>query len=73
MLKSSSKRQVPSAIKSLLQRSLIEKTGEQFFLQPVVMKYVTQKLVEQVWQELTEVGGEGEQSKFSTPLFLLPY
>ncbi|MBD2363667.1 hypothetical protein H6G36_21150 [Anabaena minutissima FACHB-250] len=49
---SSSLRLVPSAIKSLLQRSLIEKSGEYFFLQPVVMEYTTQRLVEQVCQEL---------------------
>jgi hypothetical protein len=49
---SSSQRLVPSAIKSLLQRSLIEKSGEHFFLQPVVMEYATQRLVEQVCQEL---------------------
>ncbi len=49
---SSSKRLVPSAIKSLLQRSLIEKSGEYFFLQPVVMEYTTQQLVELVCQEL---------------------
>ncbi|HIK07019.1 MAG TPA: hypothetical protein IGS40_20400 [Trichormus sp. M33_DOE_039] len=49
---SSSQRQLPPAIKSLLQRSLIEKSGEHFFLQPVVMEYTTQRLVKQVCQEL---------------------
>jgi hypothetical protein len=49
---SSSQRQLPPAIKSLLQRSLIEKSGEHFFLEPVVMEYTTQRLVEQVCQEL---------------------
>ncbi|MBD2626489.1 NB-ARC domain-containing protein [Trichormus variabilis] len=49
---SSSKRLVPSAIKSLLQRSLIERSGEHFFLQPVVMAYTTQRLVKQVCQQL---------------------
>src|SRR5579883_369393 len=49
---SSSQRQLPQAVKSLLQRSLIEKSGEHFFLQPVVMEYTTQRLVEQVNQEL---------------------
>ncbi|MBF2016527.1 MAG: hypothetical protein IGS23_15260 [Rivularia sp. T60_A2020_040] len=49
-----SKRQLPQAIKSLLQRSLIEKSGENFFLQPVVMEYTTQRLVEKVCQELVE-------------------
>ncbi|MBE9003796.1 hypothetical protein IQ259_01805 [Fortiea sp. LEGE XX443] len=49
---SSAKRFVPSAIKSLLRRSLIEKSDEDFFLQPVVMEYTTQRLVEQVCYEL---------------------
>ncbi|WP_225896550.1 WD40 domain-containing protein [Amazonocrinis nigriterrae] len=49
---SSSQRLVPSAIKSLLQRSLIEKSGERFFLQPVVMEYTTQRLLKQVCQQL---------------------
>ncbi|MBD2411258.1 hypothetical protein FACHB389_06375 [Nostoc calcicola FACHB-389] len=49
---SSSQRLVPSAIKSLLQRSLIEKSGQHFFLQPVVMEYTTQRLVKQVCQQL---------------------
>ena len=45
---SSSQCHLPQAIKSLLQRSLIEKSGEQFYFQPVVMEYTTQQLVEQV-------------------------
>ncbi|WP_341524707.1 NB-ARC domain-containing protein [Nostoc sp. UHCC 0302] len=51
---SASQRQLPRVIKSLLQRSLIEKSGEYFFLQPVLMEYTTQRLVEQVCQELVE-------------------
>jgi WD40 repeat protein len=61
------RRQLPSAIKSLLQRSLIEKSDELFFLQPVVMEYVTQRLVEQVCQEICEWGVENIQT--STRLF----
>jgi NB-ARC domain len=38
------RRQLLPTIKSLLQRSLIEKNAEQFFLQPVVMEYVTHRL-----------------------------
>ncbi|GAX37201.1 WD-40 repeat protein [Nodularia sp. NIES-3585] len=49
---SASKGQLPPAIKSLRQRSLIETSGEHFFLQPVVMEYTTQRLVEQVYKEL---------------------
>jgi len=59
-----SKRQLLLAIKSLLQRSLIEKSGEHFFLQPVVMEYTTQQFIEQVCQELV-----GEKS-VSVRLFL---
>jgi WD40 repeat protein len=54
LLTPTSKRQLPQAIKSLLQRSLIEKSGEHFFLQPVVMEYTTRRLVEQVYQEFVE-------------------
>lgn len=47
-----SKRDLPQTVKSLLQRSLIEKNGEHFVLQPVVMEYTTQRLVEQVCPEI---------------------
>ena len=56
IVNSSSQRHLAQVIRSLLQRSLIEKSGEQFFLQPVVMEYVTQCLVEQVVQEQELVG-----------------
>lgn len=49
---STSSRDLPQVVISLLQRSLIEKSGEYFVLQPVVMEYTTQRLVEQVCQEL---------------------
>jgi WD40 repeat protein len=52
ILTSTSKRQLPSVVKSLLQRSLIEKSGDCFFLQPVIMEYTTQRLVESIFQEL---------------------
>lgn len=48
--------QLPPAIKSLLQRSLIEKSGKHFFLQPVVMEYMTQRLIEQLCQEIKDSG-----------------
>ncbi|MDJ0594135.1 MAG: NACHT domain-containing protein [Pleurocapsa sp. MO_226.B13] len=63
LVTSFSKRQLPQAIKSLLQRSLIEKSGKHFFLQPVVMGYTTQRLVEQICQELVE------EKRISLPLF----
>ncbi|MEM6752696.1 MAG: NB-ARC domain-containing protein, partial [Cyanobacteria bacterium P01_C01_bin.38] len=46
------KRYLPQAITSLLQKSLIEKSGECFFLQPVVMEYAIQLLIERVFQEI---------------------
>ncbi|WP_414548851.1 NB-ARC domain-containing protein [Anabaena sp. CCY 0017] len=49
---SAAKGQLPPAIKSLRQRSLIEKSGEHFFLQPVVMEYVIQRLIEKIYKEL---------------------
>jgi WD40 repeat protein/transcriptional regulator with XRE-family HTH domain len=39
---------VPNLINSLLRRSLIEKTEGVFFLQPVVMEYVTERFVQQI-------------------------
>ncbi len=42
---------VPNLINSLLRRSLIEKTDGLFFLQPVVMEYVTERFIQQVCTE----------------------
>jgi WD40 repeat protein len=47
-----SRRRLPNAIQSLLRRSLIEKEGERFFLQPVVLEYVTDRLVQYVCGEI---------------------
>jgi WD40 repeat protein len=55
-----SKRRLPDAMQSLLRRclidkaapTLIEKEGEQFFLQPVVLEYVTDQLVQWVSGEI---------------------
>jgi len=47
-----SKRKLLEAVNSLLIRSLIEKDGEYFWVQPVVMEYVTQRLVEQDCNEI---------------------
>ena len=46
------KRYLPQAITSLLQRSLIEKNGGFFFIQPVVTEYAIQLLIERFFQEL---------------------
>jgi hypothetical protein len=47
-----SKRKLLEAMNSLLIRSLIEKDGEYFWVQPVVMEYVTQRLAEQDCNEI---------------------
>lgn len=47
-----SRRRLPDAIQSLLRRSLIEKEGERFFLQPVVLEYVTDQFVQSVSEEM---------------------
>jgi WD40 repeat protein/DNA-binding transcriptional regulator GbsR (MarR family) len=59
IITSASKLQLPSVIQSLRQKSLIEKSGDScdcrrhcFFLQPVIMEYTTQRLVENIFQEL---------------------
>ena len=47
-----SKRKLLEAMNSLLIRSLIEKDGEYFWVQPVVMEYVRERLVEQGGSEI---------------------
>ncbi|WP_190804841.1 NB-ARC domain-containing protein [Leptolyngbya sp. FACHB-261] len=46
------KRYLPRALNSLLRRSLIEKRENGFFLQPLVMDYVLERLNQQVCQEM---------------------
>ena len=46
------KRHLIEALASLARRPLIEKRGASFTLQPVVMEYVAQKLIDQVHQEI---------------------
>jgi WD40 repeat protein/transcriptional regulator with XRE-family HTH domain len=48
----STKRSLPDAIQSLLRRSMIEQSSTGFSLQPVVMEYVTEQLVEYVCEEI---------------------
>ncbi|HEY9618791.1 MAG TPA: NB-ARC domain-containing protein, partial [Crinalium sp.] len=48
------KAQLLEAIGSLSRRSLIEKRGASYTQQPVVMEYLTQQLVEQVYHEITQ-------------------
>ncbi len=42
---------IPKQISSLIRRSLLEKTDGLFFLQPVVIEYVTSRLIQQVCTE----------------------
>ncbi len=51
-LPSISKVKLLEALKSLLRRSLVEKSSAGFTQQPVVMEYTTEKLTEQVCQEI---------------------
>ncbi|MBN3869631.1 NB-ARC domain-containing protein [Nostoc sp. JL33] len=47
------KRELLEALESLRRRSLIEKSTALFTLQPVVMEYITENIIEQVCQEIT--------------------
>jgi WD40 repeat protein/transcriptional regulator with XRE-family HTH domain len=47
-----SRRRLPDAMQSLLRRSLIEKEGECFFLQPVVLEYATDQFVQCIAEEI---------------------
>ncbi|WGV27261.1 NB-ARC domain-containing protein [Halotia branconii] len=49
-----SKRQLLEALASLRRRFLIEKNAALFTLQPVVMEYMTERLVEEVCQEIVK-------------------
>lgn len=47
-----SRRRLPDAMQSLLRRSLIEKEGERFSLQPMMLEYVTDQLVQGIAEEI---------------------
>lgn len=44
---------IPQHINSLLRRSLLEKRDGAFFLQPVLMEYVTERLIQRICTEFT--------------------
>ncbi|MUG96962.1 hypothetical protein F7734_33345 [Scytonema sp. UIC 10036] len=46
-------RKLLEALESLVRRSLVEKRAELFTLQPVVMEYIIDDLVQQSWQEIS--------------------
>ncbi|PSB27629.1 NB-ARC domain-containing protein [Stenomitos frigidus] len=52
LVSTTAKRQLPDAMQSLLRRCLIEKDGERFFLQPVVLEYATNQFVECAVKEI---------------------
>ncbi len=52
LLTTVSQRELLETLQSLQQRSLIEKKSAQFTQQPVVMEYITEQLIQQVFQEI---------------------
>jgi DNA-binding Xre family transcriptional regulator len=52
ILSPDTRRKLPEIFRSLLKRSLIEKTGEGFTQQTLVMEYMTDLLIEKICQEL---------------------
>ncbi|MFB2917471.1 NB-ARC domain-containing protein [Aerosakkonema funiforme] len=52
IISSESKRELPNALTSLRQRALIETSASWFTLQPVVMEYVTDQLIEAIQEEI---------------------
>ncbi len=64
-----------TALRSLKQRSLVERTTAGFTQQPVVMEFVTNLLIEQIYQEITQEPPLGIlpsiQSKLNRQLFYL--
>ena len=62
MVDIASEQSVPNLINSLLRRSLVEKTDGLFFLQPVVMEYVTERFIQQACTEFETSGIDVLQS-----------
>ena len=52
LVSTAARRSLPNAMRSLLQRSLIEREGDRFSLQPVVLEYVTDRFVEWICTEI---------------------
>jgi WD40 repeat protein len=52
LVSSASRQKLPETIITLLQKALIEKTSTKFTQQPVVMEYMTEQLVEHVFEEI---------------------
>jgi len=63
------KRNLMVALRALRRRSLIETSGPNFTLQNVVMEYMTDRLIEQVYGEIISFAGQSERSpRFFAPL-----
>jgi WD40 repeat protein/transcriptional regulator with XRE-family HTH domain len=58
-----SRRRLPDTMQSLLRRSLIEREGERFFLQPVVLEYATHQLVACAVREIASQAPERLKSQ----------
>lgn len=54
VVSAASKRELPEILNSLLRRSLVEQNTARFSLQPVVMQYVTRRLLQQVCYEIAQ-------------------
>ncbi|NET35645.1 MAG: AAA family ATPase [Cyanothece sp. SIO1E1] len=73
LVSSTAQRRLPEALLSLRRRSLIEMGTSGFTLQPVVMEYVTERLVECVCEEISRWDGEESRRwrrRAETPLLL---
>lgn len=54
-----SKGQLLEALESLTWRSLVEQYGSRYYLQPVVLEYITANFINQIFQELTTETTDG--------------
>lgn len=66
LLSPQSQRRLPETLRSLGRKSLIETQGKQFTQQPVVMEYITEKIVERIAIELQNWHSDLKAIDFST-------
>jgi WD40 repeat protein len=52
ILSSASRRNLPEGLRSLRQRSLIEMSSGKFTQQPVIMEYITDRIIENIYKEV---------------------
>lgn len=60
-----SQRRLPETLKSLVRKSFIETQGKQFTQQPVVMEYITDKIIEHFASELSSWNSDIDLGAFS--------